>query len=52
MPAAFEWRPWLRNTDIYIVIELAGSNDYGASQWKGLSDLILLGVVAIGKDTS
>ncbi len=27
----------------------AGSSDYGASQWKGLSDIILLGVVCIGE---
>jgi hypothetical protein len=26
-----------------------GSSDYGASQWKGLSDIILLGVVCIGE---
>jgi hypothetical protein len=33
----------------YLVLMPVGSSDYGASQWKGLSDIILLGVVCIGE---
>jgi len=34
---------------LYLMFMPVGSSDYGASQWKGLSDIILLGVVCIGE---